>query len=63
MENLDKQPKTTPLTEMAFRRAAGLCQHCGMARRLPGSLLCENCGEEAMIQEMQAQWKAWGIAA
>jgi predicted amidophosphoribosyltransferase len=49
--------------EAAFRRASGLCRDCGMAWKARNSKVCENCEEQAQIRAMEAQWRAWGIAA
>ena len=51
------------IAEMKFRCAAGLCRHCGMMWPAHHSLICENCQEQVEIEAMEAQWRAWGIAA
>lgn len=64
MGNLEAAvPAQLPLTEAAFRRMAGLCRHCGMARTDPESALCSYCNEQAEIRQMHEQWAKWEIAA
>ena len=66
MENLTAYDLLTTgasKAEIKFRAAANLCASCGMARRVSGEILCSHCCGERDNQLMQAQWKAWQIAA
>ena len=49
------------MSEMQFRRMAGLCRRCGMARADVD--LCRDCQEKDELAEMRYQWRKWGIAA
>ena len=66
MENptaYDLLPTGASKVEIRFRATANLCADCGMARRVPGEILCSHCCEERDNELMRIQWKAWGIAA
>lgn len=51
--------------ERKFRRAAGLCSRCGLARagRKTFGNLCADCLEQAQIEKWHSRWRKWGIAA